>query len=63
VPLVVYNAEGDPTVPAERLDGWGELTSARFARRTFQGGHMYLHPGDASFFSALSEDLAAASSG
>ncbi len=63
VPLVVYSADSDPTVPTERLDAWRELTSARFARRTFRGGHMYLHPGDDAFFSALSEDLATAAAG
>ncbi len=59
VPIAVYRADGDTTVVGA-LERWGELSSAGFSTRTFQGGHMYLHPGDEAFFSALSEDLAAA---
>jgi len=58
VPIVVYRGEGDPTLRPERLEGWREQTSARFSTRVFPGGHMYLHPGGDSFFSALAEDLA-----
>lgn len=60
VPLVLYHAVDDPTVDVTRLEGWRELTSARFSMRTFRGGHMYLHPGDDLFFAGLAEDLGSA---
>jgi pyochelin biosynthesis protein PchC len=59
VPIAVYRGEQDTTVP-QPPEPWGELTSARFSIRIFRGGHMYLHPGDDAFFSALAEDLEAA---
>ena len=48
----------DRDLPAQTLDGLRELTRSRFSRRTFHGGHMYLHPGGDAFFAALAEDLA-----
>jgi len=56
-PIISYGAEDDPTVPLETVEGWRQHTSARFALRAFQGGHHYLHPGSAAFYSALAEDL------
>ena len=59
VPIAVYRGDRDPTVPGPP-ELWGELTSAGFSMRAHRGGHMYLHPGDDAFFSALAEDLALA---
>jgi len=58
VPIGVYRGEQDLTV-TQPLEPWGELTSARFFTRSFQGHHMYLHPGEEAFYAALAEDLEA----
>lgn len=59
IPIIAYGAQDDPTLPLEQLEGWRQHTTARFERRSFTGGHHYLHTGDPRFFAALAEDLAA----
>lgn len=63
VPIAVYAASDDATVPMEKLEGWREQTTGRLTRRSFTGGHLYLHPGREAFFAALAEDLTAAMAG
>ncbi|WP_424211353.1 thioesterase II family protein [Streptomyces sp. BI20] len=39
VPVHAWGADGDETVSAEELDGWGAVTTAGLLRRTVPGGH------------------------
>lgn len=43
--LTVFAGSGDPTTPAESLDGWQRETRGAFAVRMFAGQHFFLESG------------------
>lgn len=59
IPLWVFGAERDDRVPPHRLDGWADVTRARYSRQIFPGGHFYLHDDEPRFLQTLSSALIA----
>jgi surfactin synthase thioesterase subunit/glycosyltransferase involved in cell wall biosynthesis len=57
VPLFVYGAEDDPSLPAGRLDAWREVTAGPCERRLFRGGHFYLFENTDAFLPVFTADL------
>ena len=43
VPITAFGGTRDPHVSADDLDGWGWYTRGRFAVRTFDGDHFFMH--------------------
>jgi medium-chain acyl-[acyl-carrier-protein] hydrolase len=44
VPISAFGGLQDVGVSAERLEAWGEQTSASFESRLFPGDHFYIQP-------------------
>jgi surfactin synthase thioesterase subunit/glycosyltransferase involved in cell wall biosynthesis len=58
VPIAAYGGTQDPNVRPEHLEPWGELSTKRFVRREFQGGHFYLETQTSAVCAGIAEDLA-----
>jgi surfactin synthase thioesterase subunit len=54
-PVVALGGEDDMVCLPDELVRWGEVTTGRFTRRTFPGGHFYLFDAREPFLSFLRE--------
>jgi len=57
IPIYAYGGRADPNIPVEQVEAWREQTTARFARREFEGGHFFIKPSRDAFLAALASDL------
>lgn len=57
VPISAFGGVSDPTVPAERLEAWGEQTTKAFRVRLLPGDHFYLNAARAEVIRAIVGDL------
>lgn len=58
-PISVFMGDADPGLTVEEAETWRGLTSARFRRRVFTGGHFYLNDNWPAVAEAITADLAA----
>jgi medium-chain acyl-[acyl-carrier-protein] hydrolase len=58
IPIFAYAGSADPNVRPEHVEPWRDMTTGRFTRREFEGGHFYLQSHREAFLGALTADLA-----
>ena len=56
-PMTIYGGLNDPTVEAERLAAWSEMTVGACRTRMFPGGHFYINTPDSNFMPTFAGDL------
>jgi medium-chain acyl-[acyl-carrier-protein] hydrolase len=57
IPMTVLGGKDDDEVPLDGLAAWKRQTAARFAVRTFPGGHFYFSSADDEFFAVLNHEI------
>lgn len=60
-PILACSGVRDPEAPEEGMRAWAELTTGRFARRSFDGAHFYLVDGQTAVLRELSAWLSSTS--
>ena len=56
-PITAFGGRRDATVRPDRLLAWGELTTASFAVRLFEGDHFFLHQAAGPMLRAVGHEL------